>query len=99
MMAFDRTPPPTLEPTTVTALRSAFTKSIADGNHSDDLHTLLCIAAREARDKGIHAERLLVIMKDIWQTLPGVSSASASSSANALLQQLISRCIREYYAL
>lgn len=100
MMAFDRTPSsPTLEPATIDALRAAFTKSVATGNHSDDLHSLLCAAAREARDKDIHAERLLVIMKDIWLSLPGVAAASTSSTANTLLQELISRCIREYYAL
>jgi hypothetical protein len=97
MMAFDRTPStPTLEPETVAALRAAFAKSVATGNHADDLHDLLCSAASEARGRGIHAERLLVIMKDIWLKLPGVAGAR-SSAANPLLQELISRCIREYY--
>ena len=99
-MAFDRTPsPPSLEPETLEALRAAFSKSVATGNHSNELHDLLCTTAREARDKGIHAERLLVTMKDIWLSLPNVVAAPTSGAANTLLQELISRCIREYYAL
>jgi hypothetical protein len=100
MMAFDHTPPPpALEPETIAALRGALSTSVATGNHSDDLHQLLCTAAREARDKGLHAEQLLVAMKDLWQSLPSVAAAPTAGSANVLLQELISRCIREYYAL
>ena len=100
MMAFDRTPsPPSLEPKTVEALRAAFSKSVATGNHSDELHHLLCTAAREARDKGIHAEQLLVVMKEMWLSQPSVVAAPNVGTANTLLQELISRCIREYYAL
>jgi len=100
MMAFDRTPsPPSLEPQTVEALRAAFSNSIANGNHSDELHHLLCTAAREARDKGIHAEQLLVTMKEMWLSHPNVLAATTHTTGNTLLQELISRCIREYYAL
>jgi hypothetical protein len=100
MMAFDRAPsPPSLEPKTVEALRAAFSQSIASGNHSDELHHLLCTAAREARDKGIHAEQLLVAMKEIWLSHPDLLAAPRHTTANTLLQELVSRCIREYYAL
>jgi predicted component of type VI protein secretion system len=99
MMAFDRTPShPTLAPETVEALRQSLTRSARQGNHSDDLRDLLCNAAAEARDKGIQAERLLLILKDIWYGLPQVASATSSDAENALLQELISRCIQQYYA-
>jgi len=100
MMAFDRAPsPPSLEPKTVEALRAAFSQSIASGNHSSELHHLLCTAAHEARDKGIQAEQLLVAMKEIWLSHADVIAAPTRTTANTLLQELISRCIREYYAL
>ena len=100
MMAFDRTPSaPTLEPKTVEAIRVALTRSVAQGNHADDLRDLLCNAAEEARAKGIQAERLLVILKDLWYSLPAVAKAKSSGAENALLQELISRCIQEYYAI
>src|SRR5512146_432436 len=75
MMAFDRTPSrPNLEPETLAALTSALSVSVQRGNHSDDLRDLLYTTAREARDKGIQAERLLLIMKEIWYSLPAVSN-------------------------
>ncbi len=100
MMAFDRTPSsPTLDPATVAALRTALTRSVTQGNHADDLRELLCRAAEEAREKGIQAERLLIILKDIWYSLPGVAVVSTSNTEQSLLQDLISRCIHEYYAV
>jgi hypothetical protein len=99
MMAFDRTPSqPTLAPETVEALRQSLSRSARQGNHSEDLRSLLCDAAAEARAKGIPAERLLLILKDIWYRLPQVASATSSDAENALLQELISRCIQQYYA-
>ena len=98
MMAFDRTASSNLDSATVDAVRAVLTKSIADGNHSDDLGELLCHAASEAREKGILAERLLILLKDIWYSLPDVAHAKSSAAENKLLQELISRCIHEYYA-
>ena len=100
MMAFDRTPSRSnLDPETVEALRDALTRSVAQGNHVDDLHTVLCKAAADARSKSIQAEQLLVILKEIWFGLPDVVNAQSSDAENALLQELISRCIQEYYSL
>src|SRR5581483_11918789 len=100
MMAFDRTPSlPTLDPATIDALRATLARSVNDGNHADDLRDLLCKTAEEARTKGIPAERLLVILKDLWYALPEVANAPSADVANALLQELISRCIQEYYSI
>lgn len=100
MMAFDRTPSrPNLDPETVEALRSALARSVAEGNHTDDLRSLLCRAAEDARSKGIQAEQLLLILKDIWYGLPQLTSAASTDVENLLLQELISRCIQEYYSL
>ena len=100
MMAFDRTPsPPTLEPQTIAAIRGVLARSVAQGNHADELHQLLCKAAEEARAKGIQAERLLVILKEVWYSLPQVAKSRSASAENALLQELITRCIHEYYAI
>jgi hypothetical protein len=100
MMAFDRTPSaPTLDPATVDALRTVLARSVKRGNHADDLRDLLCRTADEARTRGIPAERLLVILKDIWYGLPEVANAPPGAAVNALLQELISRCIQEYYSI
>jgi hypothetical protein len=100
MMAFDPTPQrPALEPETVDALRAALASSLARGNHADGLRDLLCRAAADARAKGIQAEQLLITLKEIWYSMPEVSNAASSSVDNSLLQELVSRCIQEYYAL
>jgi hypothetical protein len=100
MMAFEKTPSsPRLEATTVEALRAALARSITNGNHADDLRDLLCHTAAEARGKGIRAEHLLIALKDIWFSLPELVDRSANDVDNALLQELISRCIQEYYAV
>jgi hypothetical protein len=100
MMAFDRTPSrPALEPETVDALRKALATSVARGNHVEGLRDLLCQAASDARSKGMQAEQLLITLKDIWYSMPEVSNATSPAGENSLLQELISRCIQEYYAL
>ncbi len=99
MMAFDRTPSsPGLAPETVTALREALSASVLRGGLPPDLTPLLRGAADEARAKGISAERLLVFLKDIWNSLPEVASAPSPDAAHELLQHLISRCIHAYYS-
>ena len=100
MMAFEKTPSsPRLEPKTTEALRAALARSITNGNHQDDLRDVLCQTAAEARDKGIRAEHLLIALKDIWFSLPEFTSKTPTDVDNALLQELISRCIQEYYAI
>lgn len=100
MMAFDRTPAaPQLDSTTIADLRAALQSSADRGSHSDELRDILCRAAGEARHKGIQAEQLLVLLKDIWYSLPRIAGASSKDVSQALLQELVSRCIHEYYAL
>ena len=38
-------------------------------------------------------------MKEMWLSHPNVLAATTHTTGNTLLQELISRCIREYYAL
>lgn len=100
MMAFERTPaPPDLDPQTIEDLRVALQKSADRGTHGDDLRDVLCRAAVEARRKGIQPERLLVVLKDIWYSMPQIAGAARGDVSNALLQELVSRCIHEYYSL
>ena len=90
MMAFDRTPAvPVLDPTTIADLRAALQSSVNRGSHGDELRGTLCRAAIEARRKGIHAERLLILLKDIWYSLPPIAGASSSDVSHALLQELV----------
>lgn len=100
MMAFDRTPAtPDLDPQTIADLRATLLKSLDRGSHDEELRDVLCRAADEARRKGIFAEHLLLALKDIWYSLPPIAGPSSTSASHALLQELVSRCIHEYYSL
>ena len=98
MMAFDRAPSTRLEADTLDALRSVMQRAMQNGGHDQELQSVLARAAAEARDKKIHAEQLLVIMKELWFSLPDLKSADDSERQTKLLQELISRCITQYYA-
>ena len=98
MMAFDRTPSAVLDPATIAELRATLSKSVQTGDHSEDLRGLLARAAADARGKGMQAEQLLLALKDIWYSLPQLSTQPGNEKQTRLLQQLIARCIQEYYA-
>lgn len=98
MMAFERTPTgPSLDPTVVSELRTVLSRSVQSGNHGEDLKAVLSRAALDARQKGIQAEQLLIALKDIWYSLPHLSTQPGNDIQTRLLQQLIARCIQEYY--
>lgn len=80
-------------------MRASFAESIDAGRHGDGLQDIVCRAAREAHEKGIEAERLLVAVKDVWYSLPRLSRTTLSDRDHSLLQELVSRCIQEYYSL
>lgn len=82
----------------VTELRAAFSRSVQAGNHGEELKGLLSRAAADARQKGLQAEQLLLMLKDIWYSLPQIGTQPTSENQQRLLQQLIARCIQEYYA-
>ena len=92
-------PPPSLDAETVAAVRAALGRYVREGNHTAELRDVLMRVAAEARAKGIQAERLLVVLKNIWSSLAEVRHADRSALAeqNVLLQRLITRCIEQYY--
>ena len=97
MMAFERTPSTPLDPATISELRVVLAQSLENGDLGEQLKSLLSRAATEARHKGIQAEQLLISLKDIWYSLPQLATNPADERQMRLLQQLIARCIQEYY--
>ena len=98
MTAFDRMHSPRLEAETLEALRGVMQRAVRRGDHPQELQDVLTLAAAEARTKNIQAEQLLVMMKELWYSLPDVRGAGDSGRQTELLQELVSRCISEYYA-
>ena len=90
----------TLDPATVAELKRVMAKSLESGDHGDDLKAALARASTDARTKGLHAEQLLIALKDIWFSMPQLVATPVRDADNQsrLLQQLVARCIQEYYA-
>ncbi len=99
MMAHDSTSnDPVLEPETMSALQMAL-EQLLDGRGSvDDVEPALRRLAVEAREKRMLAEQLLIVLKDAWYALPAVEHAPDNSAQNAMLQRVVTACIRSYYA-
>ena len=99
MMAPEFTPPPSLAPDTVHALREELVRYSREGNHSRQLHEILDRITEEARAKGMRAEHLLIALKEIWFSVVQVAPGTVEEvQQTKLLQSLISRCIEQYYA-
>ena len=98
MMAPDTTPGrPSLSADSVDALRSALEEYLANGHEIASLQPALRRIAVEAREKKIHAEQVLVLLKDVWFALPQISRPGNEPQL-PLLQRVITLCIREYYS-
>ena len=100
MMARDSShlPPDGLADETIAAVRTALTRLQAGGGVTPELSDALRAMAREARERGIRAERLLVTLKEIWEHVSEVRRAGDASAQARALQALVTLSIREYYS-
>ncbi len=101
MMAHDTgTPPPSpLADETIAALKDALRRYLSDGQSPSPLQTALMLVAREAHEKHILPEQLLVTLKDLWSSLPEVRAMSDTAEQVRLLQRVVTMCIKEYYSV
>lgn len=100
MMAHDSSPGPGgLAPETIEAVRSALIQYVDAPARGDRLQAALHAMAAEARAKAILPEQLLIVLKDIWYSLPAVQASGASSEHVRLMQRVVSLCIKEYYGV
>lgn len=99
MMAFDssQTPPSRLDEATVAAVRDALRLYLSDGSDPSALQRALLRMSTEARERGIQAEHLLVLLKDTWSSLPEVRAMTDTAEQVRVLQRVVTMCIREYY--
>ena len=99
MMAFDSShnPPGRLDDATVDGLRAALRAFLGNGGSSTTLKDALIQMSREARERGILPEQLLIVLKDTWSTLPEVRVMDNTNEQVRLLQRVVTMCIKEYY--
>jgi hypothetical protein len=89
---------PDLSASAIAGLEKALASFLADPSDSKRVEGALRVITAEARQKQIHAEHLLVVLKDVWFALPAIRETPSGEPQNALLQRVITQCIREYYS-
>jgi hypothetical protein len=100
MMAHDSTSNrPQLSAESIAALKSSLEMYLANETDPEPLQTTLRRIAAEAREKKMHAEQLLVALKDVWFALPQIAKAAQGEQQSRLLQKVVTLCIREYYSV
>jgi predicted ATPase len=98
MMAHDKTPGhPELSAASVDALEKALRAYLVDDSGVSALQPALRHIAVEAREKKIHAEHLLIALKDVWFGLPEMKGIADAERQSKVLQRVVTLCIREYY--
>ena len=99
MMAHDSsgTPVSRLDDETVAAVRVALRAYLHNSSDANALQASLLLMASEARSRTILPEQLLITLKDVWNTLPEVRSMTDSREQIAMLQRVVTMCIKEYY--
>ena len=88
-----------LSPETQSHLREALSQWIGnDGSGDSTLAPALHAVASEARDRGLRAEEVLVILKTTWFEMGGGAGvATLHGSGTRRLDELVTACIKAYY--
>jgi hypothetical protein len=97
MMARDsKSETPGLSPQTIALLQDALGRCLERDADLESVQPALRAVAREARERKIFAEHLLITLKDVWYALPQIRQTE-NEEQQRLLQRLVTLCIREYY--
>ncbi len=98
-MAHDSSPGSgSLSPETIEAVRAALNTYVDSPHSGERLGRALHAMTAEARDHAMVPEQLIIILKDIWYSLPRVRSINDAGEHVRLLQRVVTMCIKEYYA-
>lgn len=92
-------PVSSLSESTMKELRSALSEQLKrpDGP-TPELANLLKRIAREAHDNGVQPEKLIVIFKQLWNSLAESLRPQNADQYERVRQRLVTLCIQAYYA-
>ena len=80
------------------ALEAAMLAYAGTGAVPSSLEPALAQIAAEARAKQLRAEHLLLALKDVWYSLPSLGRAGTPDEQSAILQRIVTHCVRAYYS-
>lgn len=87
-----------LSETTVASLRGVLAKHVEHPEIADpELTGVLRQVVTEARNRQIRAEQLVVVLKNVWDSLPDARHAIDREAQAQVRQRLITLCIKAYY--
>jgi hypothetical protein len=67
------------------------------GENDDHWRACARVMCADARDRGLRVEELLISLKRIWPTIPGIERLQRDESGR-LLSRVVTLCVEEYYA-
>jgi hypothetical protein len=80
-------------------LRTALTEQLQRPDApTQELTTLLRRIGREAHEKGIRPEELIIIFKQLWNSLSEALRPQNADQYERVRQRLVTLCIQAYYA-
>jgi hypothetical protein len=88
-----------LSPEVVAALRHALRAHLATGSVDGELKNALRSAGKEARERRIAPERLLVQLHQIWDDLLDDRAIGTRQDRQKLLGRVITMCLEQYYTI
>ncbi|MDB4870999.1 MAG: hypothetical protein JWL97_2003 [Gemmatimonadales bacterium] len=65
---------------------------------TQELSTLLRLVAQEAHDRDIKPEQLIIILKQLWNSLAESLRPQNADQYELVRQRMVTLCIRAYYA-
>lgn len=79
-------------------LRAVLSRHIEHPDVADpDLASVLRQVVTEARNRHIRAEQLVVMLNNVWNSLPDARYAIDREAQSLVRQRLITLCIKAYY--
>ena len=78
-------------------LRGSLSRYITDGQDEQPVCEALTVLAREAQERKLYAEHMLIAFKRVWNDMPEVQAIPAEAERKRLLSRLVKLCIDTYY--
>ena len=78
-------------------LRGSLSEYFAGGRDEQPVCDALNHLAREAQERKLYAEHMLIALKQVWNDLPEVKALATDEERKKVLGRLVRLCIDSYY--
>ncbi len=79
------------------SLRAALRRRLRGYDEDGAVRSALQAMARVARERNVRAEHVVMMLKELWRSLPEVQRSRNSLEHARLLERLVTICIDAYY--